>query len=217
MPGAEDDYIERARELWRRYQFSVYVGLAMVLATIIGFTLSHSAYDEERRVVNEQLYVLMDSADDGQLEDAQAAHNALADNEEFPELGNLGAFVLSSLHFYAGDYAAAAAVLQRPLEDSADDGLRQLAALRIAEVHIADGENGEAVELLNDHMPDLGRLRIMFEERIGDAEFNAGNVEAAREAYERAIELALEDATFYVPVINIKLSTLLSGRQRSVI
>ena len=213
MPSAEDDYLDRARELWQRYQVHVYIGLAMILATITGFTLEHSRVDETRDSANTHLYALMSSADEGRREEAQAAYDALqAEADGFPELRHLGAFVLSSLHYDGADYAAAAEVLRPALADSADAGLRQFAALRIAEAQIAGGEAAQAIALLEAHMPEGGRLRILFEERIGDAEYSAGNLDAATQAYARAMRATRADgsAQFYVPVLRIKMGAMLS-------
>lgn len=215
MPSAEEDYLDRARELWQRYQVHVYIGLAMILATITGFTLEHTAYDDSRDTANAQLYALLSSADDGRQEDALAAFATLQEDDDFPELTHLGAFVLSSLHYDSEDYAAAAAVLQPALDGSEDIGLRQFAALRIAEAQIAGNAQEQAIALLQEHMPSAGRLRVVFEERIGDAEYSRGNLNAATNAYAAAL-LAIQQergAQFYIPVLRIKLGAMLSSTQ----
>ena len=212
MPSMEDDYLDRARELWQEYQFYVYVGLAMILATITGFTLSHSSHEENRKLANEQLYMLINSADQQEEEEALAAYAVLTENDDFPELGYLGAFVLSSVYFDKGDYTQAAEVLAPALAESTDNGVRSLAALRMAEALISTPDSAaRAATLLIDNMPDSGRLQVLFEERLGDAEYASGNLVATIEAYRRALSLAQEGAQFYQPLLNIKLGALLSN------
>lgn len=210
MPSLEDDYLDRARELWQRYQFYVYTLLGMILAAITGFTLSHTSHEENQRAANAQLYQLMESVDHGRREEAQAAYEVLRQDGEFPELGYLAAFALASLHFSDGDYNQAADILAPGLEGSADSGVRHLAALRIAEARIAAGDPAQAVAVLEDSKPEEGRLRIMFEERIGDAEYTAGRHAEALRAYQRALALALQAAPFYQPVLRVKIGALQS-------
>lgn len=210
MPSLEDDYLQRAREYWREYQFYVYVGLAMLLAAITGFTFRHTYSEESRAQVNADLYQLIDSADSGDRAAAEAVYAALQQEAGYEELGYLGAFVLSSLYMTEADTAAVATVLAPVLDSSEDSGIRQLAALRIAEAHIVGGDTAAALDILRDNLPASGRLRVLFTERIGDGEYIAGDTSAALRSYTEAIELAEENASFYRPILAIKRAALLS-------
>lgn len=211
MPSEQEEHLERAREVWQTYQFYIYVGLGMILATIAGFTLSHSSFEHERDDANLLLYRLMSSADDAARDEAVALYEEMLADGDYAELDYLGGFVLASLHFSNGEYGEAEAVLQPALERSEDSGIRLLAALRIAEVRLADGEAAAAVELLQEHKPREGSFIVLFEERIGDAEFTAGNIAKAAAAYVRALRQAQEQSlNVYLPVLNIKLSALLA-------
>ena len=210
MPSLDDDYLQRAREYWQEYQFYVYIGLAMLLAAITGFTFSHSYSEQSRVEANTYLYELMDSADAGEREAAEVAYAALEQAEGYEELKYLGAFVLSSLYATEGDTAAVTTVLTPVLNDSGDAAMRQLAALRIAEGHITADEPAAALEVLREHQPDEGRLRVLFAERIGDAEYIAGNLYKATRSYREAIELTQDSSEFYRPLLAIKQAALLS-------
>ncbi|HEU4631538.1 MAG TPA: tetratricopeptide repeat protein [Gemmatimonadaceae bacterium] len=96
--------------------------------------------------------------------------------------------------------AAAWAELASLLGEHADDGVREVAELVTlrAESLMRTGQPREARGWLADTLPELARTREHVALRratnlLGAAHFALGELEAAREAFERALELGQED------------------------
>jgi predicted negative regulator of RcsB-dependent stress response len=205
-----DEHTERLLYFWQSYRFYVATGLAMLLALIAGFTYRHNQQTEEKTRVNGELFALLQAAKDSNLPEAKAQYEALLQNGEFPELPLLGGFALVSLQVEEDNAEDAAKMLRAVLDNTGDEGYARLAALRLAELRIDENKPEEALELLKEHAPAFGRLRILFNERIGDAEYINKNYREAEEAYLDALQIASQSAPFYVPLVRIKVGALLS-------
>ena len=211
MTDRDSDHLERITLWWATYKFYVIVGLAMILALITGFTVRHSLYTSEQQQANIELFALLDSAENNDIDTAKAQYEALRDAGYFPELGYLADFALASVYIDDKQPEKAKESLQRVIDGSQDPGIQRFAVLRLAELLIIEDLHEAAVELLESYLPDFGRFRILFNERIGDAEFAAGNHEKAQTAYLKALNLSAENAPFYMPVLRIKISALMSS------
>lgn len=212
MPNSESEHIERLRELLKRYQFYLFAGLALVLTTVVGFTYQHSAFDQTRDVANDALFSLLENADEEDKESVAADYQSLQEMTAFPEMRNLGAFTMISVHVAEKNYDAAATALQEVIDTTKDDGLRYLALLRLAEVWINNGKYDEAITLLEENKPPGGVFPILFMERIGDAAFAGGDHRAAQKAYQDAVELSHEaQMDSHLSMLFIKIGSLLSA------
>jgi len=211
MADAETENLERLWALFSRFQFYIFGGLALVLTAIFGFTYQHSLFDDNRDSVNAALFSLLNATAAENKAEAMAAYEELEDADNFPELRNLGAFALVSLYVAENNYADAAVLMRDVVEETNDDGLRRLAVLRLSEVLINVGEYDEATQVLEEHEPSGGQLAVLFRERMGDAAFVRGDYDAARDAYNDAVEIATEqNLDSYFSVLLIKLGALLS-------
>lgn len=211
MAESDNENIERIRELWQQFRYHVVFLLLMILSVIMGFTYQHTTDEEQQRRLNAQLFTLLEDDDDLTLADMEAAHAALADQSTYPELPLVASFAMLSVYLDEGNTDKPEELLQRIIDETDDNGLRLLAVLRLSEVLLSRQAYEEALDLLAENKPEQGRLAILFDERTGDIEFNRGNLDEARAAYSRAGEAAAQQTPFYLPVLRIKIGSLLSS------
>lgn len=104
-----------------------------------------------------------------------------------------------------GDYAVAAAALDRVIADGHDEGLTAVATLRLAGVYMQQGAMDKAKALL------AGEWAVAFQglvsDRLGDIAMAASDKEAALAAYQQAWATLSEDAA-YRRLVEVKLNAL---------
>ena len=202
--------IERLRELWAKYRFHLVCGLAMTLAAVGGFSWENLHRQAERRAANEQLFRVLLAARDDRVEEAESAFAEL-ESDSYPDLRNLGAFAIADLRFQEENAEGAEEALREIMDNSEDDGLRDLAALRLAEVLTRQERYADAETLLSQRVPNQGSARILFQDRLGDAAALRGDAEAALAAYRQAENQARRDFPNYLPLLEFKIGALLAG------
>lgn len=203
---------ERALGLWRRFHFPLIIIVLTVLSGIVGFTYKADKREDARLAAGNALFGVHAAAADGDIDKAQELFATMND-ESFASMRHLAAFAIARLLANEGNAEDAAALLTEVADNDEDRGVRQMAQLRLAEIHINNGESAEAITLLDDAMPASGRMRILFLERMGDASFAAGNAEQALSSYTQAAEEASREYPAYLSIIRIKTSALLSQKQ----
>ena len=204
------ELIDRLRAIWGKYRFHIVCGLAMALAAVGGFSWENLHRQTERRAANEALFRVLLAARDERPQDAEAAFAELQ-SDSYPDLRYLGAFALADQRAAEENYEGAEVVLREIVDNSEDDGLRDIAALRLAEVMTGRGAFAEAEELLNQRIPNQGAARILFQDRLGDAAALRGDSEKALEAYRQAEVQARQDFPNYIPLLEFKIGALLAG------
>ena len=119
------------------------------------------------------------------------------------QYGRYAALVLAKLAVDDGDLDGAAGELQWVMDGADDEGMKALAALRLARVEVARGNDGAALTLLAGDAPaSMIALRAALE---GDIHTRLGDSGAARAAYQRALDnLGRADAAAR-PLLELKL------------
>ncbi len=115
------------------------------------------------------------------------------------------AFALAKFAVEDGDLATAARALRWTLNNSKDNTLLHIARLRLASVLLSQDETDEALSMLNEADPEGFVAR--YDELIGDAYLQKGEVAAAREAYQRSLEQLSPSADEHA-LLKLKLDNL---------
>ena len=194
--------IERLRELWAKFRFHIVCGLAMALAAVGGFSWQNLNRQAERRVANDALFRVLLAVRDERGGDAETAFAELRSGH-YPDLRHLGAFAIADMRVREEKHEGAETALREIMENSEDDGLRDLAALRLAEALTGRGEFKRAEKLLNQRIPNQGAARILFQDRIGDAAALRGDTPAALAAYRQAETQARQSFSELHPFVGI--------------
>lgn len=217
MDSTESEHLENIQSWWTRYQFYVVGSILMLLAAIGGFTYTNTYFAAEKVSSNELLFGIIQQATSEQdLTAATELYRTIESQGDFPELTELSAFALASVQIAAQDYAAAATVLLQTHRNSDDVYVRAASGLRAAEVLMLADDYEQALAVL-EAMDEESPLQNLINERRGDIEFIRGNHTEALEFYTAAVQASNRSgASFYLPMLQIKLSALLSEMRHDV-
>jgi len=102
------------------------------------------------------------------------------------QYGRYAALTIARLAAADGDYDNAAAELEWALAEAEDDAMRALVRLRLAGVEFARGDHDAALAWLDNVHPKA--FNALYAELKGDILAAQGNSEAARVAYQAAME-----------------------------
>lgn len=206
----EEETLEYARHLWRRFGFLIVFLLAMVLSAIFGFTYTAALHDQTRAEAGKIYYALKSAVDEGDLEQAVGYYSQLSD-EDFPAVRRLAAFSLAMGRYEEKQYESAIILLQDVLEKEEDPGLRELTVLRLSELYINAERFDDALKVLEENLSlQDGKMNILIYERMGDVYFVNNNQKRALKQYEKATLLAARHYPSYRLPLRIKISALLS-------
>lgn len=207
----ENEHLEHIQSWWQRYQFYVAGSILMLLTAIGGFTYTNADFQEQKVASNALLFELITNASEEQdLAAAQATYDSLAAKSGFDDLQILSSFALASIQIAQGDVDDAAETLAATHAAAEDPYVRAASAVRLAEALMLKEEYDEALEVLEAEASGALVLRNLMNERMGDIEFIRGNHTAALEFYSAALQTTEQSSAFYVPMLRIKISALLS-------
>ena len=129
---------------------------------------------------------------------------SLKKQAEGTQYGWYSALMLAKLAFEQNDHATAASELQYVLDGSGDQALKNIAQLRLARVEAARGDIVRALELLQS--ANAGDLSATYAELRGDLHMQQGDTEAARIAYQEAINNASDADRTATDLLALKLN-----------
>ncbi|TXH05288.1 MAG: tetratricopeptide repeat protein [Nevskiaceae bacterium] len=177
--------VENLKRWWNENWKSLAAGLVIGLLGIFGY----QGYQRHQQSVSEQASQI--------YEDLKAAASA-SKNDEAAALGDRlvkdfsgtpyasgAALRLAELAVNQSKLDEAVTRLQWVADHGKDDGLRDLAKLRLARVLWQQQKAGDALKLLDG---DHGAYNALFAELRGDIKLSAGDRVAARAAYEEAVK-----------------------------
>ena len=192
----EHEQGERVREWIRQNAIGVIGGIAIALALVYGYGKWQDHQHAKRVATGEAYAAFNDRVAAGDLDGAAA----LAEEAGFGDgvYGTLAALDLAAAQVQAGDGEAAIATLAAI--GGGDPVLAPVVARRLAVLLIDAGRTDEALAVLAD-ADDAGSLEVR-----GDAEYAAGRIEQAREAWTAALTVLDEAAATQRHLLEIKLA-----------
>lgn len=122
------------------------------------------------------------------------------------QYGRYAALVLAKLAVADGDLDTAAAELQWIVDNPGSEALKHLAALRLARVEVARGNDQDALALLYAGGPQ--QLTALYAELKGDIHARLGDANAARQAYQLALENLDKADAAARPLLELKLNQM---------
>lgn len=182
---------ERLKQWWKENWMALAAGLVIGVGAIFGWE-AWGSYQKHRSEQASRMYEDVKQAIATQRGDdaARIADELVRAHARSPYASNAALFVAADA-VKAGALDAALERLRWVREHGADDGLRQIAALREARVLWQQGQPDAALALLDATRP--GPFAGLLDELRGDIRLAQGNRSGAREAYEKALA-AFDDA-----------------------
>jgi predicted negative regulator of RcsB-dependent stress response len=187
MSHYEDEaQVEQLRRWWRENWMALAGGLVLGLAGIFGW----EAWQKARTAEAEHASKVFEDLKRVPLERTERAdelwRHLSADFAGSPYAAQ-GALLMASRAAAREDWAGAQAKLEWARDHTGDPGLRKLAALRLARVLWQQQKADDALKLLD--IADDDPFAALYLELRGDILFAKGDRDAARAAYEKALQL----------------------------
>lgn len=188
----EEQQVEELKKWWKENGRSIVIGAVLGIALIGGWQVWNNYRDSQA----EKGAILYDKFASLILRDdkvsAQKEFNTLNDEHGGTIYVDFARLQLAMSEGNNGNQETAADYLQQVVSAGVDEGLKQVAALRLARVYLAQNKTGEAREMLKhvtDKAFEADALAIE-----GQAALAEGNKEAARIALEAARDKGAADS-----------------------
>ena len=187
----EEEQVERIKELWRSHGMPLLTGAVLALAGVFGWN-AWSNYQETQAANASALYQTMLESVLGQEEDnlesrTRAAELAQRLRDEYPGSGYsaYAGLMQARLAVEAEDFDTAESLLKEVVDQTDDEGLKEVAKQRLARVLAQQERAEEALALFDSEVS--GQLLAGREEIRGDLLLGLGRTDEAREAYQSAL------------------------------
>jgi len=184
----EEQQVEALKKWWKENGTSLIVGLFVGVSALFGWRY----YVEQNNVHAIQasdLYMqviqstMLQNVDDKTID----VNNKLINEYSDTPYAALSSLALAKVEYEKDNIEAAVAQLELAVKHASDDLIKQISNLRLVRLYIEQKKYSEAQTLLN--MPHDAAYDAQFEELKGDLYNAKGDVEQARLAYDKAIDL----------------------------
>ena len=181
---SDDEKAEALKRWWSENGKSVVGGVVLGLALVFGW----QGWNEHQRSQAEMAAVEYDrfqvAIQKKDLDAAKLQAEKLSKDFAATAYDYFAAVDLAAEMTAAEDFAGARTQLDYAVSNADDDGLKQLAEVRLARLLVAMGETEAAAKLAQNRS---GAFAAEFAQIRGDIERLAGNNEAAAKAYQQAM------------------------------
>jgi predicted negative regulator of RcsB-dependent stress response len=211
----DDEQVEALKRWWKENGTSTLLGIVVVVGGYFGWQAweTRQAQQAEAASFSYQQLLQLSMEIEQQPTDARyttASHlvNTLKTDFSSTDYARYAALMQAKLQVSQGDLAEAEAELRWVLDSKPEPSMMQVSNLRLARVLFASGQVDPALALIDS--AEHGEFTGSFYELRGDIESSQGNVEAARQAYQRALEQG-PVAAGGAPLVRMKLESLPGG------
>ena len=206
---SEEEQIEALKRWWKENGNSLVIGVLIALAAVFGSRQWQDSRENAAQAASEvydnivQIIAVSqgNGISDQDMQELERDYNELRNNHADSIYARYGALMLARVYVDQENYDQAAAELAWVMDNqdlgfmqSAEPELFLTARLRLARVKLAQGQAQDALDLVVS--VDPGALGAGFAEVQGDAYAQLGQLEQARGAYQRAMELQPENLGF---------------------
>jgi len=187
MSHYEDEaQVEQLRRWWRENWMALAGGLVLGLVGIFGWEAWQKARTSKAEHAS-QIYEDLKRTSPDRQDRADELWQQLSGEFTGTPYAAQGALLLAGQAAARQDWAGAQAKLEWVAKHSDDAGLKKVARLRLARVLWQQQKPDEALALLE--MPDDDPFAALFQELRGDIQLSKGDRDAARGAYQKAMQL----------------------------
>jgi predicted negative regulator of RcsB-dependent stress response len=210
---SDEEQLEVLKNWWAENGTSIVITIVVSCGAIFGYRgweANITEKGERASAIYENLLVSVQGIEDNASNEAlQTTALSLAKtlkaDFEHSTYAVFAAMTLAKIAIAKNDYSAAAEELLWALSNVEELHLETVIRVRLARIYVSMGDSDLALELLRDHKPSSGQVASV-EEAKGDAYFELVKIDAARQAYERALKNLGEEINN--PLLELKLSDL---------
>lgn len=191
---SDEEQAERIKQWWKENAVSIIVTVVVAVAALLGWRQwqDHSAkVAGQASAVYEQMVTALQQAQqrpDSEQEFQSVRENAEALLAEHPRTAyaDYAGLTLARLEVEAGDYEAADDYLRQVVATASTQAIRHTARLRLARVHLQQGQFEQAQATLGQPFPQAWQGQAL--ELRGDMHRAQEDIAAAREAWQSALD-----------------------------
>ncbi len=188
--ASEQEQIEALKKWWRENAMALIVGAVIGLGGLFGWQYWQRHIDERGGAASAAYEALTVASQAGRHDEVLTQGKTLINEYSDTPYANLAGLLMAKADVEKGDLPAAQERLRWVLDHADTDELRHIARLRLARVML-DLKDAAGVKALLQGV-DFGKFVALYQEVEGDLAVQTGDVNAAREAYRKA--LASSDA-----------------------
>ena len=203
---SEKEQIEQMRAWWSEYGRYVIAGVVIAVGLLVGFNQYQSSKLEAQLEASELYETLAVHVAEGELDDAEAVADDLANDYANTSYAAQSKLAMAKLYMDRTRDQDAADVLNELLALRGHDELKHVARLRLARILLYQDKAQEVVDLLAAN--ERGAFTALSNELLGDAHAALGDVEAAGEAYRKALADPSPAPTVNRGLVQMKLADL---------
>jgi predicted negative regulator of RcsB-dependent stress response len=203
---SEKEQIEKMRAWWSDYGTFVVGGIALGALVLFGMNYYQDSQREAAYRASGLYDALTDFVVDGDVDDAEALMGQL--DSDFGDTNYAAQAKLAMARMYMDQNRDedAAASLDALLAMDVDEEFKHVARLRLAKIYLYQDRPEEAAALVEGR--DAGAFAERYAEVQGDAYVALGRIEAARDAYQRALIESAAGPTVDQNFVQLKLLDL---------
>jgi predicted negative regulator of RcsB-dependent stress response len=201
----EQEQLDEAKVWWKQHGNKVIWGVTIFLLAVAGWR----AWETWNRNQSAEASMLFDQAVQAvglnDMKTAKAAAGSIMENHSRSGYAVPSAWLLGQINYETGDLKSARAQYEYALDHARDDGVRQMARLRLATLMFNQKELDGALKLLQE--PFDPAFQGLAGQLKGDVLVAQGKTAEAREAYKLALE-KMGDKSSLKPLVEIRLDGL---------
>lgn len=202
----ENEQVEAIKLWWKENGKSVIFGVILGLMAIFGWRAWQDFQIEQAANASRLYQEMIIAARENKPDSVRKKANEIATTYKSTIYAVFAKLELAKLAVAEGDLNSAADYLQWALDNIAQDSLGHVIRLRLARVFIAQNKLSEAKSQLGTGA-DSGEFSVSYQELEADILRLEGNSDAARAAYEKALNTA-RNAGQDTAILDMKLDDL---------
>lgn len=206
----EQEKIDEAKAWWKKHGVMVILGITLFLVAVAGWrgweTWSRNQAAEASMLFDR----IVQSANANDLKGAKEAAAQIMENQAWWRPGGAAyaapaAWMAGHINYQTGDLKSALAQYEFALRHARDEGMRQMARLRLAALLFEDNQTDAAMSMLE--APFEPAFQGLAAQLKGDLLVAQGKTDEARQAYTLALEKLGEESALK-PLVEIRLDGL---------
>jgi len=202
----EEQQVEALKEWWNENGRAVLLGVGLGVLVIAAYNFWQKSQENAAVEASDLYSRSIDALRDGDTDQAQSLATELSGEHGGALYASYARMAAARAAIEGGDIEAAAGHLQWTVDNTDSQDVKTIAQMRLARVKAELGDPAAGLKALPSKPNEA--FSAMVEETRGDLQVLAGDAEAARAAYQTALDLGREDGSIDANSIEIKLNDL---------
>lgn len=202
----EQEQIEALKAWWAKYGNLIMGVLTVVLLAVASWQAWNWYQRSQGTQAAGYFEALQGAARQGNAAQAGNASETLRSKFASTAYAPRGALMAAKAFVDAGEVERARAELQWVVDERKSDPLAAVARIRLAGILLDEKQFDAALALVNEPAPS--GYEALYADRRGDVLYAQGNIDAARAAWQNALELLGPQNAAMQPVVQLKIDAL---------